>query len=86
MVIKKIIDKVKKKLTDKKYSNRHLKFYHENKNRLIKERQNKYHQKRKFGVCVRCKKQVVPGIVFCEYHQNKQKEYNQKARRKSRYF
>lgn len=79
MVFKKILNKIKGK---KEYPNRFLKFYHENKTKLNKERKNNYHKKQKSGICVRCKKIAVTGIVFCEYHQAKQKEYNKKARQK----
>ncbi|MBI4981040.1 hypothetical protein HZC30_05800 [Candidatus Woesearchaeota archaeon] len=65
-----------------KYPNRFVKFYHLNKEKLNKERRGSYTSRRKDGVCVRCKRKVVPGIVFCEYHQEKQKEYNKKARSK----
>lgn len=69
------------KLSGKKdYTNRFLKFYHENKDRLNKQRKGSYTQKRKSGLCVRCNRKVVPGIVFCRYHQEKQKEYNRRAR------
>ncbi len=63
-----------------KYPNRFVKFYHLNKEKLNKERRGSYSTRRKDGICVRCKRKVVPGIVFCEYHQEKQKEYNKKAR------
>ncbi len=62
------------------YPNRFLKFYHGNKKRLLKERQKSYYDKRKEGICVRCQRPVVPSIVFCTYHQQKQVEYNKKAR------
>ncbi len=65
-----------------KYPNRFVKFYHLNKEKLNKERRGGYSSRRKDGICVRCKRKVVPGIVFCEYHQEKQKEYNKKARGK----
>jgi hypothetical protein len=67
---------------DSDYKNRFVKFYHLNKERLIKERRGSYSERRNSGICVRCKRKVVPGIVFCEYHQAKQREYNQKARKK----
>jgi hypothetical protein len=63
-----------------KYPNRFVKFYHLNKEKLNKERRGSYSSRRKDGTCVRCKRKVVPGIVFCEYHQEKQREYNKKAR------
>ncbi len=79
-MIKKFLRKLKGE--DKEYPNRFLKFYHENKKRLIKERRSTYAQKRKKGICVRCNEKALKGIVFCSYHQQKQKEYNQKARAK----
>jgi len=74
--------KIKPKVKKEEYPNRFLKFYHLNKKRLIKERRKNYSQKQKSGICVRCQKPVVPGIIFCEYHQQKQKEYNRQAREK----
>ena len=68
--------------TDKDYANRFQKFYHLNKKRLNKERRSYYKTKSKKGTCVRCKRKAVKDIVFCDYHQQKQKEYNAKARKK----
>lgn len=65
---------------DKEYPNRFVKFYHLNKTKLNKERKGSYSERRKAGICVRCQRKALPGIIFCEYHQSKQKEYNQKAR------
>jgi len=64
------------------YNNRFVKFYHLNKERLNQERRGSYSSRKKEGVCVRCKNKSLPGIVFCEYHQSKQKEYNKTAREK----
>jgi hypothetical protein len=82
------VTSTKKKSTSKKvkkkneYENRFQKFYHLNKKRLNKERRGLYTKRSKKGICVRCKKKVVKGIVFCTYHKSKQKEYNAKARAK----
>ncbi len=99
MVFKKLLEKLRKNKTDQNikkdkktkkqkkenpYPNRFLKFYHLNQKRLSKERRSDYHQKKKEGVCTRCKQKVVEGIVFCEYHQQKQKGYNLKARNKEK--
>jgi aromatic ring hydroxylase len=65
---------------DKGYPNRFVKFYHLNKDKLVQERKSTYAEHKKSGLCVRCRRKALPGIVFCEYHQGKQKEYNQKAR------
>jgi len=80
-MLKRLLKKLRKDKKDN-YPNRFLKFYHLNKKRLIKERRGKYKENRKSGVCVRCKRRSLEGIVFCRYHQLKQKEYNWKARSK----
>jgi len=72
----------KAKTTKTKFENRFQKFYHLNKTRLNKERRGSYKTKAKKGKCVRCKLKAKPGIVFCDYHQKKQKDYNAKARKK----
>lgn len=66
----------------KEYPNRFVKFYHLNKERLNQQRRGGYSGHKKEGMCVRCKQKALLGIVFCEYHQQKQKEYNHKAREK----
>lgn len=65
---------------DQTYANRFLKFYYRNHKRLIKERRSLYKDKRKKGICVRCTQQVIPRIIFCPYHRQKQQGYNHKAR------
>jgi len=82
-MLRKILKKIKRKDKEKKeYPNRFLKFYHLNKKRLNKYRRGSYKKKKRLGLCVRCSNKIVPGIVFCSYHQRKQKEYNKKARQK----
>jgi len=78
-MLKRLLNRIKRK-GKKEYSNRFLKFYHLNSNRLNKERRSSYKTRKKSGFCVRCKRKAVKGIVFCKYHQQKQKEYNKKAR------
>ena len=80
MVWKKIVKKLRKE--EKEYPNRFLKFYHLNKKKLNKTRKGKYHDRKKAGQCIRCYRKAVEGIVFCGYHQMKQKEYNRRARSK----
>ena|SRR3989338_4631599 len=82
---KKSTTKKKSKLSifkkkSKEYPNRFLKFYHENKSRLNKERRSSYTERKSHGICVRCHKKALPKIVFCSHHQQKQKGYNKKAR------
>ena len=74
----------KTKKSPKEFQNRFHKFYHLNKKRLNKERRGLYTERSKKGICVRCKRRVVTGIVFCKYHKAKQKEYNAKARAKKK--
>lgn len=93
MVFKKILQKIKvikqgisqtKPKEHSGHSNRFLKFYYNNKKRLLKERKSLYHEKKQKGICVRCSRKVMEGIVFCEYHQQKQVWYNQKSRIKGK--
>ena len=69
-----------KKFSSSIAPNRFLKFYHQNKSRLNVERRGSYKDRKAHGICVRCQKKSLPYIVFCEYHQRKQKSYNLKAR------
>ena len=80
MVLKKLFHKLIGK--SKRYPNRFLKFYHENKKRLNKERRSRYYTHKKKGLCVRCGHKALAGIVFCELHKKKQKIYNKNARSK----
>jgi len=80
-MIKKLLKKLKKK-EEKKYPNRFLKHYYLNQEKLNKERRGSYSERKKAGICVRCSRKVVSGIVFCEFHQKLQKGYNRKARGK----
>ncbi|PIZ50734.1 hypothetical protein COY27_05975 [Candidatus Woesearchaeota archaeon CG_4_10_14_0_2_um_filter_33_13] len=80
-MLKKLLSKFKRK-EEKKYPNRFLKFYYENQQRLNKERRSTYTEKKDAGICVRCNKKALSGIVFCDYHQKKQINYNKKARLK----
>ena len=81
MVWKELLARLKRKgEAEEKYDNRFLKFYHGNKKRLLKERKKSYYDRRKEGICVRCSEKAVAGIIFCSYHQQRQVEYNKKAR------
>ena len=75
-----MLRKLLSRLRKKDYPNRFVKFYHENRKRLIKERRSLYKDKKESGICVRCNKKALKSIVFCRYHQERQKEYNRKAR------
>jgi len=79
---KKILKKISWSEKKKSYPNRFVKFYHLHQARLKKERRGFYAERKEKGVCVRCRQKAVKGIVFCAYHQQKQVEYNRKARRK----
>jgi hypothetical protein len=77
-MLKRILKKLRKK--EEEYPNRFLKFYHQNKKKLNKGRRLSYSERKKQGICVRCKRKAISKIVFCEYHQQKQIRYNKKAR------
>ena len=73
--------KVKSKVKSKKnYPNRFLKFYYLHQDRLNEERRASYKDRKKNSICVRCQQKALSKIVFCKYHQQKQKEYNRQAR------
>jgi len=81
MVWKQLLEKLNwKKRKVEPQANRFLKFYYEHKKRLLKERKSAYYERKKSGICVRCQRKVVPSIIFCSYHQQKQVGYNEKAR------
>jgi len=82
-MLRRVLKKLHKKKVKKEYPNRFLAFYYRHKKRLNKERRSTYTKRKKKGVCVRCTNNVVPGIIFCSYHQKKQKQYNKNARKKS---
>lgn len=83
MMFEKILQKLKGSTKDsEKYANRFIKFYYNNKARLLKYRKSLYYQKKQKGICVRCNRAALEGIVFCDYHQQKQVEYNKQARMK----
>ena len=85
MVFEKIFQKLKEAAAEKndpKYADRFLKFYHHNQDRLLKERKSLYYEKKKNGICVRCSRKALEGIIFCDYHQQKQIGYNKQARMK----
>ncbi len=79
MVFRRLLQKLR---GEKNYPNRFVKFYHLNKKRLQKERNSIYFRKKEQGICVRCHRKASEGIIFCEYHQQKQIEYNKQARSK----
>ena len=79
-MLRKLLEKLRIK---KRAPNRFLRFYYHNKRRLLRERKGEYYNKKKEGICVRCSKPIVKGIIFCLYHQEKQKGYNTKSRHES---
>ena len=80
IMLKKLLKKIGRKKEEKKYPNRFLKHYYLNQEKLNKERRGSYSERKKAGICVRCSRKAVSGIVFCEVHQKLQKGYNKKAR------
>ncbi len=78
--VEKVLPKAQEPAASLSYANRFLKFYYLNKERLSTERRSSYAERKSKGICVRCSRPVVGDIVFCAYHQEKQKVYNRSAR------
>ena len=70
----------KAKMSAEEAPNRFLRFYYANRRELLAERKEAYYKKAKKGICVRCNKKAVSGIKYCKMHQEKQREYNRRAR------
>jgi hypothetical protein len=66
----------------KTFKNRFEKFYYLNKEKIRKERKQRYYDKKKKGICIKCKRKAIKGINFCAYHRKQQEDYNKKAKRK----
>ncbi len=77
------IEEKSKEVAKKEYPNRFLKFYYLNQKKLNKERRKSYSRRKGKGICVRCKQKSLPGIVFCEFHQQKQQTYNYQSRHRT---
>jgi len=73
-----------KPLIEGKYTSRFAKFYELNKEYVSKYRKKRYEEKKKKGICIKCKKKAIKGINFCAYHRAQTKRYNEKAKRKRR--
>ena len=61
----------------RQFKDRFQKFYYEHRDRLNRERRASYVDKKHLKVCVRCKRKVVKGSIFCAMHRAKSREYNQ---------
>jgi hypothetical protein len=61
----------------RQFKDRFQKFYYEHRERLNRERRSAYQAKKAKRFCVRCKRKVVKGSIFCARHRAKSREYNQ---------
>jgi len=75
-------EKAVSKKEPKKFNSRFMKFYYENKEHVSNYRKKRYEEKKKNGICIKCKRKAIPGINFCDYHRKQTKKYNEKARKK----
>jgi hypothetical protein len=60
----------------KKVKNRFQKFYYLHRPELNKFRRSSYTDKKKKGICVKCKKKALATSIFCSYHLRKSRVYN----------
>jgi len=80
-IFRKILKKIRKESKPKKYKNRFEKFYYLNKEHVSKYRKERYEEKKKNGICIKCKNKAIKGINFCAYHRKQTKKYNEKAKK-----
>jgi hypothetical protein len=60
----------------KKFKDRFQKFYYYHRGDLNKFRRSTYQQKKKKGICVKCKKKSLASSIFCAFHLNRSRVYN----------
>jgi hypothetical protein len=70
--------KFKKVSVSKKFKDRFQKFYYLHRPDLNKFRRSSYSDKKKKGICVKCKKKSLSSSIFCAYHLNKSRIYNRR--------
>jgi hypothetical protein len=68
--------KFKKVAVSKKFKDRFQKFYYEHRPDLNKSRRSTYSEKKKKGICVKCKKKALSSSIFCAAHLRKSRIYN----------
>ena len=60
----------------KKFKDRFQKFYYLHRPDLNKSRRSTYTEKKKKGICVKCKKKALASSIFCAPHLRKSRIYN----------
>jgi hypothetical protein len=68
--------KFKRVSVSKKFKDRFQKFYYLHRGDLNKFRRSTYEQKKKKGICVKCKKKSLSTSIFCAHHLNRSRVYN----------
>ena len=68
--------KFKRVTVSKKFKDRFQKFYYYHRGDLNKFRRSSYQQKKKKGICVKCKKKSLASSIFCAFHLNRSRVYN----------
>lgn len=70
--------KFKRVSVSKKFKDRFQKFYYLHRPDLNKFRRSTYSDKKRKGICVKCKKKALSSSIFCAYHLNKSRVYNRR--------
>lgn len=68
--------KFKRVPVTKKFKDRFQKFYYYHRGDLNRFRRSSYQQKKKKGICVKCKKKSLSTSIFCAHHLNRSRVYN----------
>ena len=70
--------KFKKVPVSKKFKDRFQKFYYFHRGSLNNFRRRSYKDKKKAGICVKCKKKSLASSIFCAFHLRKSRIYNRR--------
>jgi hypothetical protein len=62
----------------KRVKNRFQKFYYLHRPGINRFRRGTYEQKKRKGICVKCKKKSLSSSIFCSYHLRKSRIYNRR--------
>jgi hypothetical protein len=75
-IVRRKTSRFKKVSVSKKFKDRFQKFYYQHRPDLNKFRRSTYQDKKRKGICVKCKKKSLSSSIFCAYHLRKSRVYN----------
>jgi hypothetical protein len=70
--------KFRKVAVKKRFDNRFQKFYYTHRPDLNKSRRMSYSEKKKNGICVKCKRKALKTSIFCAHHRAMSRVYNRR--------